>query len=290
MLYSFDDAEVADRRTQQYFETMVNRAIYDHGWTAVSRALLPWESSSPAAAAAFDPFTATWELYNIDQDFSQANDLAAQEPEKLRELQDLLWGLYAKYDVLPLQWETAPRLAGVGPYARPTYNDRDSVTYSPGMIRIAPSIAPRTANRSFRLTAVADIPDGGAEGALVALGGVEGGWSFSVQDGDVLVFHYNWLLTDQFRIASTAPIPVGEKVTLAADFAYDGGGMGKGATVTLSANGAKIGEGRIDKTVPVMYGLDGFDIGGDYGSAVSPDYAVPFVFTGTLDRVTIDLL
>ena len=290
MLYTFDDAAAPDRRTQQYFETMVNRAIYDRGWTAVSRALLPWQASDPAAAAAFDPFTATWELYHIDQDFSQANDLAAQEPEKLAELQALLWGLYAKYDVLPLQWETAPRLAGVGPYARPTYNDRDSVTYSPGMIRLAPSIAPRTYNRSFRITAVADIPDGGAEGALVALGGVTGGWSFSVQDEDVLVFHYNWLTSDQFRIASTTPIPVGEQVTLVADFAYDGGGMGKGATVTLSANGTTIGEGRIDKTVPVMYGIDGFDIGGDYGSPVSPEYQAPFIFTGTLERVTIDLL
>ena len=128
----------------------------------------------------------------------------------MAELQALLWGLYAKYDVLPLQWQTADRLAGLGPYARPTYNDRDTVTYAPGMIRIAPSIAPRTYNRSFRITAVVEIPDGGAEGALVALGGVTGGWSFSVQDQDILVFDYNWLLTDQFRIASTTPIPVGE--------------------------------------------------------------------------------
>ncbi len=96
-----------DRRTQQYFETMVNRGhLRPTAGPPVSRALLPWQASDPAAAAAFDPFTATWELYNIDQDFSQAHDLAAQEPEKLAELQALLWGLYAKYDVLPLQWET----------------------------------------------------------------------------------------------------------------------------------------------------------------------------------------
>jgi arylsulfatase len=110
-----------------------------------------------------------------------------------------------------------------------------------------------------------------------------------VQDEDVLVFHDNWLTSAQFGIASTTPMPVGEQVTLVADFAYDGGGMGKGATATLSANGAKIGEGRIDRTVQVMCGIDGFDIGGDYGSPVSPDYQAPFIFTGTLDGVTIDL-
>ncbi|MCA9879568.1 MAG: sulfatase-like hydrolase/transferase [Thermomicrobiales bacterium] len=292
MVYTFDDVAAPDRRTQQYFEIMVNRGIYDRGWTAVSRAILPWQATDAAVTDAFDPFNASWELYNIDKDFSQANDLAAQEPEKLRELQDLLWGLFAKYDVLPLQWNNTERLAGVGPFARPTYNPNSSVTYSPGMIRIAPSVAPRTFNRSFRITAVADIPDGGATGGLVALGGVEGGWSFTLQDPGALVFHYNWLITRQYRIASTSPVPVGDNVTLVADFAYDGGGFGKGATVTLSANGQQIGQGRIDMTVPLMYGTDGFDIGGDYGGAVSPDYAdkMPFVFSGTLESVTIDLL
>jgi arylsulfatase len=124
---------------------------------------------------------------------------------------------------------------------------------------------------------------------LVALGGIEGGWSLAIEDGD-LVFHYNWILTDQFRIASTTPVPTGA-ATLVADIAYDGGGIGKGATVTLSANGEKIGEGRLDKTVPQAFGTDGFDIGGDYGSAVSFDYAnkLPYLFTGDLKRVTIDI-
>jgi arylsulfatase len=156
------------------------------------------------------------------------------------------------------------------------------------MIRDSPSIAPHTYNRSFRITADVDLPEDGAQGALIALGGVEGGWSFSIQDGK-LVFHYNWVLVNQYKVASDAPAPTG-KVTLVADFAYDGGGMGKGATVTLSANGTAIGSGRIDQTTPLLYGTDGFDIGGDYGSAVSPDYTAPFVFTGTLEQVTIDLL
>lgn len=292
MVYTFDDAAAPDRRTQQYFEIMVNRGIYDHGWTAVSRAILPWQATDATVTDAFDPFSAKWELYNIDKDFSQANDLASQEPEKLQELQDLLWGLFAKYDVLPLQWNNTERLAGVGPFARPTYNPNDSITYSPGMIRIAPSIAPRTFNRSFRITAVADIPASGASGGLVALGGVEGGWSLAMQDQNELVFHYNWLTSQRFRIGSDAPVPTGDHVTLVADFAYDGGGFGKGATVTLSANGQQVGQGRVDLTVPLMYGTDGFDIGGDYGGAVSPEYAdkMPFVFSGTLESVTIDLL
>ena len=119
MLYTFDDAAAPDRRTQQYFEIMVNRGIYDHGWTAVSKSILPWQATDPAVANAFDPFTAKWELYNIDKDFSQAVDLADKEPEKLAQLQDLLWGLFAKYDVLPLQWNNTERWAGLGPYARP---------------------------------------------------------------------------------------------------------------------------------------------------------------------------
>jgi arylsulfatase len=96
-------------------------------------------------------------------------------------------------------------------------------------------------------------------------------------------------MANQYRVASSAPLSTGS-TTLVADIAYDGGGMGKGATVTLSANGAQIGEGRVDKTIPIIYGTDGFDIGGDYGSAVSPDYTAPFPFTGTLERVTIDLV
>jgi arylsulfatase len=291
MRYTFDDAAAPDRRTQQYFEMIGNRAIYSNGWTACSRALVPWEAFNSAIAATFDPMTAPWELYHIDQDFSQAHDLAAQEPEKLRELQDLFWTLAARYDVLPLQWQPE-RAGGAGVFARPTYNPHASVTYAPGMIRLSPTIAPKTYNGSFRITAVAGIPQGGADGALVALGGIDGGWSFAVQDRGILVFHYNMLMSRQFRVVSSSPIPVGGTATLVADFAYDGGGPGKGATVTLSANGQEIGSGRIDATVPGLFGFDGFDIGGDYGNAVSPDYAdaMPYVFTGELERVTIDLL
>ena len=291
MAYTFDDASAPDRRTQQYFEILVNRGIYSDGWMASSKSLLPWEATDQAIANAFNPFTAPWELYHIDQDFSQANDLAEQEPEKLRQLQDLFWAQAADYDVLPLQWQSAERLGGVGPYARPSYHAGEtSFTYYPGMTRMQYNVAPSTYNRSFRITAEVEIPAGGAEGALIALGGVEDGWSFTIEDGN-LVFHYNYLIANQYRVASSSPVPTG-KTTLVADFAYDGGGMGKGATVTLSANGAKIGEGRVDKTVPILYGTDGFDIGGDYGSPVSPDYAdaMPFVFSGTLESVTIDLL
>ena len=251
----------------------------------------PGRSATRRSPAASTPRPRPGSCTTSTQDFSQAVDLAQQEPAKLKELQDLLWGLYARYDVLPLQWDSAQRQAGQGPFARPSYNaGQTTVTYYPGMIRMQESVAPSTYNRSFRITAEVDVPAGGAEGALIALGGVEGGWSLAVQDQDILVFHYNNLIANQYRIAASSPIPVGGKATLVADFAYDGGGLGKGATVTLSANGTTIGEGRIDKTVPVVYGTDGFDIGGDYGSPVSPDYMAPFVFTGTLEQVTIDLL
>ena len=247
MRYTFADAKAPDRRTQQYFEMMANRAIYSHGWIACSKSILPWLATDPKVTNAFDPFTAPWELYHIDQDFTEYTDLATQEPEKLAELEDLFWALAAKYDVLPLQWNSAERWAGQGAYARPSYiAGETSFTYAPGMIRDSPSIAPRTYNRSFRLTADVDMPEGGAEGALIALGGIEGGWSFTVEHGK-LVFHYNLLLSTVYTVTSTSPVPTG-KASLVADFAYDGGGMGKGATVTLSANGKpdRPGAGRAD--------------------------------------------
>jgi arylsulfatase A-like enzyme len=290
MAYTFDDATAPDRRTRQYFEIITNRAIYDRGWIACSCAILPWQTTDIAITSAFDPFTAPWELYHLEKDYSEYNDLAKQEPEKLKELQDLFFAEAAKYLVLPLQWNASLALAGVGVWARPSYYapGQTSYTYYPGMIKMIYDVAPNTYNRSFRLTADAEIPQGGAEGALVALGGVEGGWSFTIEDGK-LVFHYNRVLVNQYKVASDTPVPTG-KTTLVADFAYDGGGMGKGALVTLLANGTKIGEGRVDQTTPLLYGTDGFDIGGDYGSAVSPDYTSPFVFTGTLEKVTVDLL
>ncbi|HET7057067.1 MAG TPA: hypothetical protein VFI12_11425 [Thermomicrobiales bacterium] len=267
---------------------MVNRGIYDHGWTACSKSILPWQATNEAITSTVDPFTAPWELCNIDKDFSQAVDLAQQEPEKLQQMKDLFWAMAAKYDVLPLQWNTAGRLSGVRPFARPSLTrGRTLLTYYPGMIRMQDNVAPNTYNRSFRITTEADIPESGANGALIALGGVEGGWSFTDEDGK-LVFHYNWVMASQYRVTSDTPLPTG-KAQLVADVAYDGG-MGKGATVTLSANGVQIGEGRVDKTVPLLYGTDGFDIDGDYGSPVSPAYSSPFAFTGTLEKVTIDLL
>lgn len=291
MLYSFADAKAPDQRTQQYFEMMANRAMYSDGWVACSKSILPWLATDPKVTNAFDPFTAPWELYHIDEDFTEANDLAQAEPEKLRQLQDLFWAEAARYDVLPLQWDSAQRWAGQGAYARPSYiAGETSFTYFPGMMRDSPSIAPHTYNRSFRITADVDIPAEGAEGGIIALGGIEGGWSVTVENGK-LVFHYNFLLSKLFSITSTAPVPTG-KSTLVADFAYDGGGMGKGATVTLSANGKEIGQGRVDVTIPLQYGTDGFDIGGDYGSPVSPAYEehMPFIFSGTLKQVTVDLL
>ncbi|HEU0114731.1 MAG TPA: hypothetical protein VFQ80_08640, partial [Thermomicrobiales bacterium] len=219
------------------------------GWIACSKSILPWLASDPKITAAFNPFTAPWELYNIDKDFTEYDDLAKEQPAKLKELQDLFWAQAAKYDVLPLQWDSFQRWAGQGPFARLSYvKGETSFTYYPGMIRDSPTIAPYTYNRSFRITADVDIPKSGAEGALIALGGVEGGWSFTIEQGR-LVFTYNRMLTSVSRIVSSSPVPTG-KATLAADFAYDGGG---------------------------------------FGSPVSATHRSPFVFTGTLDQITIDL-
>ncbi|MFN8678508.1 MAG: arylsulfatase [Thermomicrobiales bacterium] len=289
MLYTFTDATAPDRRTRQYFEIITNRAIYDRGWLACSRSILPWQITDITITRDFDPFTAPWELYNLEKDYSEYNDLSKQEPAKLQELKDLFFVEASKYHVLPLQWNTSEALEGVGVWARPSYYapGQTSYTYYPGMTKMIYDVAPNTYNRSFTVTAEATVPENGVEGALIALGGVEGGWSFTIEDGK-LVFHYNRVLTNQYKVVSDSPVPAG-KVTLVADLAYDGGGLGKGATVTLYANGEQVGQGRLDQTTPLLYGTDGFDIGGDYGSTVSPDYQAPFLFTGTLDTVTIDL-
>jgi arylsulfatase len=284
--YTFDDAKAKGRRTTQYFEMGCCRGLYHDGWMASSLSFVPWQP----VRQGFDIDKAKWELYNIDKDFSQANDLARENPEKLRELQDLWWGQAAKYNVLPLDWRAGERLNGEL-MGRPSLaGDRKTFTYYPGQVALPNDAAPRVLNKSWTLTADVEAPEGGVEGMIATHGGLEGGYGLYVRDGKP-TFVYNYLSLERFTFAGKEPLPKG-KVQLKVDFAYEGGKdeLGKGAAVTLSVNGAKVAEGKLPKTIPNTISItDGFDVGMDTGSPVDFTYKLPFKFTGKIEKVTIEL-
>jgi arylsulfatase A-like enzyme len=281
--YTFDDAKAKSRRTTQYFEMFVNRGIYHEGWMASALSFPPWQS----VRGAFDPDKQKWELYNIDEDFSQANDLAQANPEKLRQLQDLWWVEAAKYNVLPLDWRGVERFDSEAMGRPSLIAGRNKLEYFPGMVALPLGSAPPMLNKSWTITADIEVPDGG-NGMIVTEGGLEGGFGVYLRDGKP-TFVYNFLGADRPTFAAKEPLPKG-KTKLVVNFAYDGGGRGKGGTVTMTANGNKIAEGRLERTVPVQFSLgEGLDIGLDSGSAVDFTYKLPFKFTGTIEKVEIDL-
>jgi arylsulfatase len=284
--YTFGDAKAKERHRTQYFELGTNRGLYHDGWMASDISIIPWEPSHKDV----DPDKQKWELYNIEEDFSQANDLAAKNPAKLREMQDLWWAEASKYNVLPMDWRVAERfnseLAG-----RPSLGgDAKKIIYYPGQIGLPPEASPRVLNKSWTITADIQIPDSGAEGMIVTHGGIVGGYGLYVREGK-LTFVYNYLSLERTTIAATQPLPKG-KVQLKVDFAYQGAPkeLGKAAVVILTANGKKVGEGKVPKTIPATISIqEGLDIGMDVGSPVDFTYTPPFRFTGTIEKVAIDL-
>ena len=281
MLYTFDDAQAPDRHTTQYFELTGTRAIYHEGWWAGTR----HGQDGLTASAGTVPFDQdVWELYDMTSDFGHATDLAAEHPQKLAELQAIFDREARKHNVYPL----ADNILALLSAERPRLVSGNKASYRPGTVRIPEDAVINTKNRSFTLTAELENPDGNAEGILVTVGGETGGYALVVQNAKP-TFHYNWLGRERYTITSTQPLPDGP-CTIRFDFAYDGGGAGKGGTGTLSVNGSKVAEGRIDKTVPVVFSTDDtFDVGEDWGTPVSPTYQPPFKFTGTLNQVTIEV-
>jgi arylsulfatase len=284
MAYSFQNANVKDTRTVQYFELLGNRALYKDGWLAsVRHGRLPWVTGI-GSSKSFDEDT--WELYDLSGDFSQYDDLAAKQPGKVKELQDAFWVEAEKYQVLPLDDRLAERM---NPALRPSLIEGRTVfTYFPGA-RIPDSAAsPSTQNRSHTITAYLDTPEGGADGVLVAVGGVAGGFSLYVK-GDRPVYEYNYATSQHTKIAATETLAPGRSV-VRTEFLYDGGGLGKGAAVSLFVNDRKVGEGRIAATIWTgKYSADeSFDIGQDTGSPASEDYAAPNRFAGSIEKIVID--
>jgi len=286
MVYTFDSATAPGQRRTQYFEMFINRGLYHDGWWAASRTGIPWESSPTPA----NPDTATWELYNIDQDYSQANDLAAKNPDKLRQMEDMWWSEAATNNVLPLDGRKVERLSAALQGRPSLIGNRTQITYYPGMLALPAGSAPNVLNKSFAISA--DIEAGGGAGAgdgvIFALGGGDGGYGLYVRDNKP-VFAGNFLGRSTTRVTSESPLPAGP-VKLRAEFAYDGGGMGKGGTMSLYVNGARVGQGRIERTMPLSLGLGGtLDVGEDTGSPVDDSYTPPFRFGGTIQQVTVDL-
>lgn len=281
--YTFNDAAAAERHKTQIFEMGVARGMYQDGWMASSIAFPPWQPNR----AGFDVDKTKWELYNIDKDFSQADDLAVAEPQKLRALEDLWWAEAARHDVLPLDWRGAERLSDEVTGRPSLAAGRTSFIYETPLAALPEASAPDLKNKSLTVTAEVEITRG-TEGMIFTQGGFTGGWGLYIQQGKLIALH-SYIALERYRVVSTEPLPTG-KVTLAMDFKYDGGGMAKGGTITLFANGNKIGEGRVDKTTPFKYALsEGQDIGEDSGTPVDFDYTPPFKFTGKLGQVTVEL-
>jgi len=286
MAYTFANASAVSTHQTQYFEMLGNRAIYHNGWMAATTPQrLPWVFSTN-----IDPDAFPWELYHVAEDYSAAENLVTRNPEKLKELQAVFDREAKKYNVYPLDSSLANRL---DPATRPSLTRGRSVfTYYPGMVRIPEATAPNVRNKSYSVTADVEIPEGGASGVLVTQGGRFGGWGLLLLDGKPMFVHaFSNQEQHKYRVVSNQKLSPG-KHTVRFDFKYDGGGIGKGGTGTLSVDGQQVAQGRIERTIRFRFSLDEtFDVGEDTGTSVIDDYAeqLPFKFTGTLAKVTIDL-
>jgi arylsulfatase len=283
MAYSFNDAQAPERRHTQYFEMAGNRGLYHKGWTAVTRHRTPWETGS-VKLPAFDEDV--WELYDTNSDWTQARDLASQHPDKLAHLQRL-WLIEAtKYNVLPLDDRFAeranPELAG-----RPQLIRGKRQILFAGMGRLSESSIVNFKNKSHALTAEVVVPPSGAEGVIVAQGGIAGGWTFYAREGR-LKYVYNFYGVEHYEVEGTMAVPEGTH-QVRMEFAYDGGGLAKGGQVSLFIDGAPAGSGRVGRTEPMVFSADETcDVGYEAGSPVTADYTTPQGrFTGTVNWVEI---
>ena len=282
LVYTFDDPRAKSRHTTQYFEMFGNRAIYHDGWVAATTPpIVPWEMGQGVDIDSYN-----WELYNVNEDFSEADDLAQREPAKLKELQDLFWKEAEKYDVLPIDNSKVERF---DVSLRPSLTrGREEFTTYAGMVRIPEGSAPDTKNKSWRIEADVVIPRGGAEGILITHGGRFAGYGLYLLKGRP-VFCYNLAGVTRYYVTGKEPLAPGPHA-IVYDFKYDGGGIGKGGLGTIQVDGRTVATGRIERTLPFRMAVDEtLDTGEDTGTPVTEDYHVPFKFTGEIKRVVIDL-
>ena len=281
MAYTFNDGKAEERHQTQYFEMMGNRGIYHKGWTAVTRHRTPWQTG--VVTTAFDDDV--WELYDTNKDWSQAHNIVKEQPAKLAELQRL-WMIEAtKYNVLPLDdrmMERAdPDVAG-----RPKLVRGNRQLLFGGMGRLTESSIVNYKNKSHAVTAEVVVPDAGAEGVIVAVGGNIGGWSLYAKEGKPK-YCYNFYGLNQYYVEGSSKIPPGTH-QVRMEFAYDGGGIAKGGAVTLYVDGKPVGTGRIEQTEPIVFSADEtLDVGTENGSPVTTDYKRR-EFNGEVNWVEID--
>ncbi|MGC1870842.1 MAG: arylsulfatase [Acidobacteriaceae bacterium] len=267
MAYSFNNANAPDQHETQYFEMFGNRGIYHKGWTAVTRHKTPWLLIGEKTPAFDDD---VWELYNVETDWSQSNDLSKQMPEKLHELQRL-WLIEAtRFNVLPLDDNLMARM-NPDTAGRPVLITGKSQILFGGMGRLGENCVLNLKNKSHSVTAEIVVPASGAEGVIVAQGGNIGGWSLYAKGGK-LKYCYNLLGIHQFYAESADVLAAGQH-QVRMEFAYAGGGLGKGGTATLFVDGKQVGQGNVAATAAMVFSADdGCDVGVDTGSPVSPDY------------------
>ncbi|MFN0243742.1 MAG: arylsulfatase [Planctomycetota bacterium] len=285
MLSTFDDAKAKDRRTTQYFEMFGNRGIYHEGWVACTRHSIPWLAGVPLPPLSED----VWELYHVEEDFSQAVDLARQHPEKLKELQAVFTREAIDNHVLPIDDRRVerfnPAIAG-----RPDLmGGRKSLTVYEGMVGMMENAFVNVKGVHHTITAEIDVPDANASGVILAQAGYFGGWALYMKEGRVH-HEYNWFAIERTNIAATEALAPG-KHTIVYEFIPDDAKPGTGGKSVVTIDGAKVAEGHIPKTQPFAFSADeGADVGMDSETNVSPDYKQGNNrFTGRITKVTIDV-
>lgn len=284
LLYTFNDAQAQDRHKTQYFEIFGNRGIYHDGWLAHTVHREPWEAK-PKQPLLDD----VWELYNVDEDFSTRNNLAAKNPAKLKEMQELFLEEAIKNHVLPIDDRSAERVNAASAGRPDLMSGRTSLTVHAGMTGMSENVFINTKNRSHTITADVTIPAAGAKGVVIAQAGRFGGWSLYLHEGKP-TYAYNFLGLQMFKVTADKPLPAG-KATIRYEFKYDGGGLGKGGTGTIFVNDTKVAEGKIERTQAGVFSADeGVDVGVDGETNVSDDYEQGNnKFTGGLGKVTVEL-
>ncbi|HEY7731296.1 MAG TPA: sulfatase-like hydrolase/transferase, partial [Gaiellaceae bacterium] len=297
LAHSFDDAKAPSKRVTQYFEMLGHRSIYHDGW----RAVCPWPGTSftesgrqfgtPIPDELLTELDATgWELYNLADDPTETTDVAAENRPRLIEMIAQWYVEAGKYNVLPVDGRGQQRLAEERPVIA---KDRDRYVYYPGTQEVPANSAPRILNRPHTITAVVDIPKGGAEGVLVSQGGVDGGFTLFVKGGK-LRYTYNYVAEQRFEVVSDGSVPTGRHA-LSFEFEPTGEaeplkGKGTPGIAKLFVDGTQIGEGELPVTIPIAMGLaSGVSVGADAGAPVTEEYEPPFAFTGTIERIVYDI-
>ncbi|WP_235034270.1 arylsulfatase [Roseiconus lacunae] len=280
-LASFDDPSYLGR-TDQYFEIFSNRSFYRDGWKANAQHTRPWRQDLAPGNWEND----RWELYHLDEDFSESNDLASSEPDKLEELKKAFDQTAERRSVYPLDDRGAGRLAIPKPPVPGADENASTYTYFPGATRIAEPAAPPMKNRSWTLVADVSADGDATEGVVMGFGGVAAGMVLYL-DAGVPVFDYNYF-EEHTVVKSNQALPSGES-TLEVDFDYAGGGAGKCATITLKVDGREVGRQSMGATVGGRFGIDTFGIGEDSGQPVTDAYQPPFKFNGEIEKVTIKI-